>query len=272
MEASVPPGEGAATLQPWASEYHQESRLPFFTDLANVLDLSHKAGATENRDDMDASQTANISDANINITRVAQAAIDYSPQSGQVSDMQSVKALLRNFLDEILQMEMEHSAYFDGLLSQWLDIWRRDRTHSLLIYLLGGEQSRNNCMLDFNDLEVVDKIRTRVLEQHCLQQGVCLYLARMTSAVNTVPDDTFKLKMDINLHEIRDLSGALLGNKPVAVRSESLLQTGMLEERYHQRSAPQNPYPSPTEATPSPQIHPAKSFQDWVSPSNVPLC
>lgn len=254
--------------QPCGSEYHEESHLPLFTDLTKILAMDHEAGAT---DTTSVAQTANTFDANSDMTKLAQVAFGYRPKISQSSDMESVKALLRDLLDDV--QEMERSSYFDGLLAQWLDIWRRDRTNSLLIYVLGDRSKQyGNCMLDFNNLEAIDTIKTRVLEQRCLQQGACIHLAKMTSAVNTDPHNTLELKMAISLHDIRDLSGTLLGNKPVAVGKESILQRKMLEERYHQQLASQNAYPSPTETTPSPPIDTAKSFQDWVSLSNVSLC
>ena len=220
----------------------------------------------------DETQTASPFDDDTDITKLAQAAIRYREKYHQTPDMESVKALLRNFLDDIKESQTERSSYLDGLLSQWLDIWQRDRTHSLLIYVLGDRSEHyGNRMLDFNDLETVDKIKTRILEQQCSQQGVCLYLAKMKSAVDTDPNDDLELKMAISLHEISDLSGGLLGNKPVSVGRESILQKGMLKERCHQQIARQNPYPSPIEGTPSLQIDTAKSFEDWVSPSYFPL-
>lgn len=272
MKQSKLPGEEPATLQEWGSKPQEELQLPVFADLTNLHAMSYQAGAMDIRDAIDGAQTTNAFDANIDITKVAQAAIGYRPKNHQASDMESIKALLRKFLDDIKEPQTERSSYFDGLLSQWLEIWRKDRTHSHLIYLLGDRSEQyEGRSLDYHDLETIDKIKTRLLEQQCLQRGVCLHLAKMTSAVNADPDDAFELKMAISLHEIRDLSGGLLGNKPVAVGRESLLQKGILKQRYHQRIARQNPYPSPTDGTPSVQTDTAKSFQDWVSPSHIHL-
>ncbi len=235
--------------------------------------MTHQAGAMETTDDFDGAQVVNLFDENTQIAEVAQAAIDYSQQRHQTSDMESVKALLRNTLDDINEAQKERSPYFDGLLSQWLDIWRKDRTHSLLIYVLGDRSEHyGNRMLDFDDLETNDKIKKRFLEQHCSEQRICLHLAKMTSAVNIDPRDNSELKMAMSLYEIRDLTGGLLGNKPVALGIESLLQKSIFNERYHQRTASQNPYPSPTDGTQFPNIETAKSFQDWVSPSYAHLC
>lgn len=266
MEQSTSRGRGSARLQSWGSKPHKDSQLPVSTDLANVLAMSHQASATDNRCAVDGAQTANPFGNKNDITKVAQAAIGYRPKPHhQVSDMESIKALLRNFLDDIKEPQKDRSSYCDGLLSQWLDLWRRDRTYSLLIYVLGDCSERyQDRTLDFNDLETIDKIKTQVLEQQCLQQGFCLHLARMTSAVNTDPGDVLALKMAISLHEIRDLSGAVLGNKPVAVGRESIIQKSLLNKRYYQQNANGNPYPSPTEGTPSRPIDTTKSFQDWV--------
>ena len=262
-----------AALQAWSPESHQESQLPVRADHTYVSAMTHQAGAMENTDNFDGAQAANRFDDNTDITKVAQAAIDYRQHRHQISDMESVKALLRNFLDDIKEPQTERSSYFDGLLSQWLDIWRKDRTHSLLIYVLGDRSEHyKNRMLDFNDLENIDKIKTHFLSQQCSQQGICLHLAKMTSAVNVDPRDKSEPKMAMSLYEIRDLAGGLLGNKPVALGRESFLQKSMLEERYHQQIASQNPYPSPTDGTQLPHIDPAKSFEDWVSPSYAHLC
>lgn len=271
MEQSKPRGKGLATLQAWGPETHEESQLPVFADLTNVPAMSHQAGTMESRDAIDGAHTEDPFDHDTDMTKVAQAAIRYRPKHHQIFNMESIKALLRNFLDDIKEPQTEHSSYLDGLLSQWLDIWRKDRTHSLLIYVLGDRSEQyGSGMLDFKGLETIDKIKTRVLEQQCSQRGVCLYLAKMTSAVNADPHDALELKMAISLYEIRDLSGGLLGNKPVAVGRECVLQKSILKDRYHQRVAHQNSYPSPSEGTPSLQIDTAKSFQDWVSPSHVP--
>lgn len=273
MEQSKSRGKGSARLQAWGSKPHKDSQLPVSTDLANVLAMSHQASATENRCAVDGAQTANPFGNKNDITKVAQAAIGYRPKPHhQVSDMESIKALLRNFLDDIKEPQKDRSSYCDGLLSQWLDLWRRDRTYSLLIYILDCSERYQDRTLDFNDLETIDKIKTQVLEQQCLQRGFCLHLARMTSAVNTDPGDVLSLKMAISLHEIRDLSGAVLGNKPVAVGRESIIQKSLLNKRYYQQNANGNPYPSPTEGMPSRPIDTTKSFQDWVSPSHVALC
>ena len=262
-----------AALQAWSPESHQESQLPVRVDHTYVPTMTHQAGAMENTSDFDGAQAANRFDDNTEIAKFAQAAIDYRQQRHQISDMESVKALLRNFLDDINEPQTERSPYFDGLLSQWLDMWRKDRTNSLLIYVLGDRSEHyGNRMLDFDDLETIDRNKTRFLEQHCSEQGICLHLAKMTSAVNIDPRDNFEIKMAMSLYEIRDLTGGLLGNKPVALGIESFLQKSMFDERYHQRTASQNPYPSPTDGTQFPNIDTAKSFQDWVSPSHAHLC
>lgn len=273
MEQSKPQGKGLATLQAWGSEPHGESQLPLFADPTNVLTISHQAGAMEDRDAVGGAQTMNFSDASIDKTKIAQAALGYRAKNHQVSDMESIKALLRNFLDGIEEPQPEHSSYLDGLLTQWLDIWRRDRTDSLLIYILGDRSGQyGNRRFDVNELETIDETKTRVLEHQCLRRDVCVYLAKMTSAVNTDPDDTHELEMAISLHEICDLSGELLATKPVAVGRKNVLQKSVLEERYYQQTAKENPYPKPTEGKPSVHIDTAKSFQDWVSPSHLPLC
>ena len=268
MEQSNSLGREPVTLQTWGSKLHEESQLPVYPDPANMSVLSYRAGATENGDVIGEAQTENRFDAHIDKIQVAQAAIGYRPQNQQLSNMESIKALLRNFLDDITGPPTESSFYFDGLLSQWLDIWRRDRTHALLIYVLGdGSEQYKDRNLEVDELETIDKIKTKVLEQQCIQQGACLHLAKMTSAVNTDADETLELKMAISLHEIRDLSGGLLVNKPVAVCRESIIQKCLLKERYDRAISPPNPYPSPTEGSPAHQTDTAKSFQDWVSPS-----
>ena len=235
--------------------------------------MGHQAAANEIGVGSDGAQTAHLCGVDMDTTKIAQEAIDYRLENHQASDMESIKALVRNFLDEMNEPQTERSSYFDGLLSQWLSIWRIDRTHSILVYVLGDRSEQyGNRMLDSKDVDDIDKVKTRFLEQQCLKRGFCLYLSKMTSAINTDPDDALELKMAINLHEMRDLSGGLQINKPVSVRRENLIQKSFLTERYHQQIARQNPYPSPTENTSPRQMNTATSFQDWVSPSNVPLC
>ncbi|CAD6571107.1 MAG: hypothetical protein ASARMPRED_004203 [Alectoria sarmentosa] len=227
--------------------------------------MGHQAAANEIGVGSDGAQTAHLCGVDMDTTKIAQEAIDYRLENHQASDMESIKALVRNFLDEMNEPQTERSSYFDGLLSQWLSIWRIDRTHSILVYVLGDRSEQyGNRMLDSKDVDDIDKVKTRFLEQQCLKRGFCLYLSKMTSAINTDPDDALELKMAINLHEMRDLSGGLQINKPVSVRRENLIQKSFLTERYHQQIARQNPYPSPTENTSPRQMNTATSFQDWV--------
>lgn len=235
--------------------------------------MGHQAGADKTKDASDGAQTPNPFDYDIDTTNMAQAAFGYSQENHQVSDMESIKPLLRNFLDDIKEPQSERSSYFNGLLSQWLSIWPTDRAHSLLIYILGDRSEQyGNRMLDIKNLDEIDKTKTRFLEQQSLQQPFCLYLAKMTSTVNIDPDNALDLKMAFNLHEIRNLSGEVQFNKPIAAENESVIQKSILKERYHQQVALQNPYPTPTEGRSPLQIDTAKSFQDWVSSPHFLLC
>ena len=221
MEQSKPWGKEPATQQAWAFTPYEDSQLPLFTDYTNELD---------------GVQTANAFDASIDATQIAQAAIDYRPKHHQALKMESIKALLRSFLDDIKEPQKERSSSFDGLLSQWIDIWRRDRSHSLLIYVLGDRSEQyGNRMPAFNDLETIDKTKVRVLEQHCLQQGICLHLAKLTRVVNTDPYNFSNLNVVASLHEMRDLSGRLLDIRPFTVENESILQNSILKENQQQQ-------------------------------------
>lgn len=255
----------------WGFEPQEESQLPISADLANASALNHQR-ATGNMDAVDGGATGNAFDGNTDKVQVAQAAIGYRPKHHQDSNMDSVKELLRIFLDDVKEPQAERSSYFDGLLSQWLDTWRTNRTDPLLIYILGEriDQYRDG-ILDISDLDTIDKIKTDFIEQQCSQKGICLYLSKMTSAINRDPDHALEVKMAICLHEIRDFSGGLLVNKPVAVMPESIIQTEQyLKERYHgtvpdDSVAQLNPYPSPSGGSPALRNGTAKSFQDWVS-------
>lgn len=262
-----------AKVQACGSQPHDQSQLPLRVGLTNVVAMRHQAGANEITNPVNGVQTENPFDVDIDTTKTAQAAISYSPHNHHPSDMESVKALLRNFLDEIKEPQTERSSYLDGLLSQWLDLWRRDREYALLIYVLGDDSEQyKDRKLDFSDLETIDRNKTHVLEQQCVQQGACLHLAKMTSAVNIDPDDALGFKMAINIHGISDLNGGLLVDKPVTVGRESIMQNTMLKKRYQDSIAHRNPHPRPAEGTLSLQIDTAKSFQDWVSPSHVAIC
>ena len=267
MDLSEAPVKKPLTWKAWRPQTYEESQFPANADFANISAPSHRAGATAKRDALCGVQTVNSFDTKMNKTQVAQAALDYMPKHRQVSDMESTKALLRNFLDNLKQPQTEHSLYFHGLLSQWLNIWRKDRSHALLIYVLGdGSEQYKDRKLDHTNLETIDKIKKDLLELQCSHQGTCLHLARMTSAVNMDSDKTLELKMAISLHEMRDLDGGLLVDKPVSVGRDSIIQKDFLKERYHRAVASRNPYPSPSELSPTLQTNTAKSFQDWVSP------
>ena len=272
MEKSKSRRKEPATLQVEGPEPQQESQLRVSADLANLSAVNYQAGATENKDANDGAQAANLSDANIDKVQVAQAAIDYRPKQRHISNMESIKALLRNFLHDLRGLQPDRSSICGGLLTQWLDIWQTDRKPALLIYVLGdaSEQYKDR-KLDFNNLESVDKVKTNLLEQQCSQKGACVYLAKMTSAVNNDPENAHELKMAISLHEIRELNGELAVNKPVTVGRQSIIQTSLLSERYHGTIARQNPYPSPAEGSPIIPTDTAKSFRDWVSPFQIPF-
>ena len=193
------------------------------------------------------------------------------PKNHQMFKMESIKALLQISLDHLKDSQTEHSSPLDGLLSQWLDVWREDRSHALLIYILGDDSNQyEHRKLDFNNLEAVDKFKANFLVRQCSQQGACLHLAKMTSVVDSDPDQALELKMAISLNEIHDLNGGLLVNKPIAIGKESIIQKSLLMDRYHRTVASQNPYPSPSEGSPVLQTDTSRGFQDWVSPFQVP--
>lgn len=266
MEQLKPQGRNTATLQAYGSQPHDQSQLPLITGLTDVLAMRDHAGANETEDASNGAHAPNPFDVDIDPAKIAQTAIGSSQDNHQASDMESIKASLRNFLDDIKEVQTEGSSYFNKLISQWLSIWRTDRIYSLLIYVLGDRSEQyGHGMVDFKDLDEIDKTKTRFLEQQCLQQPVCLYLAKMLSTVNTDPNNALDLKMAINLQEIRDLSGEIQVNKPVAAGGESVIQKSILKERYHQQKARKNPYPSPTEGRSPLQIDTGKSCQDWVS-------
>ena len=173
--------------------------------------------------------------------------------------MESVKALLRDFLDGVEgveEVETERSSYFQGLLQQWLDIRRRDRDRTLLIYILGGRSEQYKSReLSLDNMETVHKIS--------LQQGVGVYFAKMTSTITIAPYGPLEGKMDFSLEGVCDLSGGISGglpkNRSVAVGRKSVLHRSMLEERYKQ-------------GTSFYRIGEARIFQDLVSLFQNSLC
>lgn len=276
MDLSESPGKELLTLQAWDPQVHQQSQLLLDADFANVSAPSHEAGATENRDAIDGANSVNYLDARMKENELAQAALDYEPNHHQVSNvdcnMESTKAMLRNFLDDLNESQTERSFYLNGLLSQWLDTWRRDRSHALLIYVLGdGRERYRDRKLTRSNLETIDEIKISILERQCSEQGVCIHLARMKTSISIDSDEALELKMAISLREIRDLNGGLLVDKPVTVGGESIIQTALLKERYHRAVASRNPYPSPSEGSPTLATNTSENFQDWVSPFQVPL-
>ena len=272
MEQLNSQGKESVTLQAYRSKCHHQSHLPLITGCTDVLATRDHVDVDKTEDASNGAQTPDPFDVDIDPTKIAQTAISYSLENHQASDMESIKALLRNFLDDIKELQTENSSYFSGLISQWLSIWRTDRMYSLLIYILGdGSEKYGHRMVDFKDLDDIDKSKTRFLEQQCLQQPVCLYMAKMLSTVNTDPNNALNLKMVISLQELRDLSSELQINKPVAAGEESVIQKALLKERYHQQKARKKPSPSPTEGRPPIQIDTEKSFQDWVSTPHFPL-
>ena len=198
--------------------------------------------------------------------KIARAAVDYMTTHHQAFDIGSIKALLQRSLDAIRIPLIEYNSHLDDALSKWLDLRPRERNFSLLIYILGNKTDQyTNRNIRRVDLDAIDKVRARILDQQCLRRGACLYLAQMTSVVDNDPDDVFNLKMIIRLHDIRDLKGRILSHDPVAAERESIIQRNHLVDRYYQATDRREPYPSPSKRSPTSQTDLAKSFQDWVS-------
>ena len=272
MEQLVSQGDVSPAPQRWSPDSYEGSQLPISAAPTDVLTVSPRESATEDRDVVDGSQPDDTSDASMDRSKITQAALRSSPKNQQAFDMESIKALLRNFLDNVKEGETERSSYLDGLLKQWLDISRTDRAHNLLIYVLGDRSGQyDNRMLDIQGLDSTDRTKLFVLDQQGLRREVCVHLAKMTSAMNTDPINASELNVAIRLHEMCDLKGEQLNTKPVAVKRENIVQKSFLEERYHQQNAMRDSYPSVAKRSTSVEIDTAKSFQDWASPPHV-LC
>ena len=229
MQHSKSRGKERSSPQLSDSELHQDLHLPHIAYSAKPSVLTHQAGTMADEHMVDETSP---DDSETDRIQIAQAAIDYRIRHHQLLDMESIKALLRNFLNAIREPQIESSTYFEGLLSQWLDSWQGERNHALLIYVLGnGTDHFGDHNMDLTCLEIIDKIKTNNLEQRCIEKGACLHLAKMTSAVNTDLDDAFELKMAISLHDIRDLKGRLLTDGPVTVGRESIIQKSHMADR-----------------------------------------
>ena len=186
--------------------------------------------------------------------------------------MDTIKLLLSNFLDHIKEPQTKPSTYLDGLLSQWLGMWRRDRSHALLIYIFGdGGHQYKGRKLDINNMDTSDQNKMSILKQQSSEQGVALLLAKMTSAVERSPDNVLEVRPTVQLIEIHDLHGGLLVNKPVTTKSESIVQKDYLKDRCFRFVEYQKAYPILHQGSPAPQIDTLMKFEDWVSLSMVPL-
>ena len=243
----------------------QDQQVPVDTDHSDRSVPSSQATSTANTDD--ATGETHATDSFDPHTDTTRAALDYRPKPHQGSKMYAIKALLQSVLDSFREPPTKPSSDLDELLSQWLGVWRENRRHSLLVYVLapgsGQYQGRRPAV---HNLDTIDQIMTGTLAQLCSKKGICLHLAKMTSAVNTSPDEVLDVKSTIQLLEIHHLRGGVLVDKPITIESESIIQRSLLRDRYHRCVAARksNPFASPVSRTDT-----SINFQDWVSLSRV---
>ena len=184
--------------------------------------------------------------------------------------MYAIKALLQSVLDSFREPPTKPSSDLIELLSQWHAVWHQDRRHSLLVYILGdGSGQYQGPGPALHLLDPIDQIMTGTLAQHSSSQGFYLHLAKMTSAVNTSPDEVLGVKTTIRLLEIHHLRGEILVDKPISITSECIIQRSLLRDRYYRGVATRNSNPTPGRGAPVSQPGTSRNFQDWVSLSRI---
>lgn len=237
----------------------------------NLQDL-----ATANTDDIGGTRATGTRvtdsfDTHTDLRQVADVALAFRPKDPQVFKMDTIRSMLRDFLDSLILPQPTHPTYLDGVLPQWLDVWKEDRSQALLIYVLGfGIDLYKGRTLDISNLYPIDLLKTRTLERQCSKHGVRIHLARMTSDVYPDPDNVSDLKTTSRLYEVHDLQRGLLVDKPFTVKNDSLLQKSLLRERYYRTVGDRGSHPPPCEGSPVPQPGIPRSYHDWVSLSRVP--
>lgn len=106
-------------------------------------------------------------------------------------------------------------------LAQWNELWQQSGEPQLLAYMLDNNYSHD---LNISALEQSDQHRAQFLKKHCVEEGFCLYLAQMESAVNDNENKTCELK------RIVDLDGSVLLHD-VDIDEERLIQADWFEDR-----------------------------------------
>ena len=196
-------------------------------------------------------------------TRIAKAAPDHRSRHRQIFEMETIKTMLHSFLDDVSKPKPVVCSDLAKLLSRWLDVWREDRSHALLIYVLDdGSGQDNGRKMDIYNLNAIDQIKTNILIQECSKQNVCLQLGKMTSAVNISPETVLDVKATIQLLQTHDLhTGQQLNDKPITIQNDNIIQKGLLRYRYYDQGA----RPTPRGGSTVSQTDTLKNFQDRVS-------
>ena len=180
--------------------------------------------------------------------------------------MDIIKSELQHYLDHLKERQTKRSSHLEGLLSDWVDIWLRDRSQALLVYVLGSDSGQyEGRKLETRSLNILDRTKTKVLMQHCSKQGVCVHLAKMSSSVITSPDKEIDVKMTMQLRQIRCVDRALLIEGPVTIKSESMIQKNYLQERYYRTVESSKAHSTPGESITASENDTSRNFEDWVS-------
>ena len=245
------------------SKQYQESKD---TDNSDASAPSLQALATINTDAIGGTQATDSLDSHTDITPVAQPVLHPKSKQYRVSQMDIIKSDLQHFLDHLKERQTKRSIHLDGLLSQWVDIWLRDRSQAILIYVLGSESGQyEGRKLETRSLNILDKTKTRVLMHHCSKQGVCVHLAKMSSSIITSPDKEIDVKTTMQLRQIRIVDRAPLIEGPVIIKSENMIQKDYLLDRYHRTVDSQKADTTPGEAITTSKNDTPRNFEDWVS-------
>lgn len=106
-------------------------------------------------------------------------------------------------------------------LAEWKRLWQQSGEPQLLTYMLDNNYSHN---LNISALKQSDQHRAQFLKKLCAEEGFCLYLAHMESAIDNTENKTCELTMIVNLD-----GSVLLRN--VNIDEERLVQADWFDNR-----------------------------------------
>lgn len=160
---------------------------------------------------------------------------------------------------------------FRDLLGHWTTLSQEHEGFVPLVYILDDELgSYRTLPLSCASLRDSDKHKMIFLQQQCLEKGVHVYLAKLTTSVNhdfDSDDEGSNITMD--LHDLTDPNGHLPIKQQVSIKKKNLMREDWFEARDFNDSdySGYDSTPEPSETFLEVEFYPdtnKRHFVDWV--------